>query len=45
MLPMAENIILASHAISFTFDRWKLAFPIGMAIAITVAELKKSASQ
>ncbi|EMC3651093.1 hypothetical protein [Citrobacter braakii] len=41
MLPMAENIILASHAISFTFDRWKLAFPIGMAIAITVAELKK----
>nr|WP_310616555.1 hypothetical protein [Pantoea cypripedii] len=33
-LPMIENIILANHAIAFTFDRWKLAFLLGLSISI-----------
>lgn len=40
-LPIIENIILASHATSFTFDRWKLAFPLGIAIAIAISKYKR----
>lgn len=41
LIPLIENLLLASHATSFTFDRWKLAFPIGLSIALTLNNFKK----
>jgi hypothetical protein len=40
-IPLLENVILASHATVFTFDRWKLAFPLGLAISLTFLQRDK----
>lgn len=36
ILPLLENLLLANHAMLFTFDRWKLAFLIGVGISLAV---------